>query len=217
MANKIELRKQNSERLLREVGIIVPDTLPSLMTRVNARFRTSEQIAARIVGLAYTNLVAFNSVTPDWVMEEINKHDISDCFTPGELEFLRHPTDEAKMAETWRAESIWLLLWSLKIVDDLPFPDHMIDLNKVPLNEYPVTDLTTPDEFIDTHLERRTEDELLDVNDFYYRCNWACVDAGLNHRLLTRLNPEVVYERHYASNWLVGYENQNWDDITTDT
>jgi hypothetical protein len=27
----------------------------------------------------------------------------------------------------------------------------------------------------------------------------------------------VVYERHYALNWLTGYMDQDWDDISTDT
>ena len=29
--------------------------------------------------------------------------------------------------------------------------------------------------------------------------------------------PSVVYERHYALNWLIGYCDQSWDEVTTDT
>ena len=28
---------------------------------------------------------------------------------------------------------------------------------------------------------------------------------------------DVVIERHHALNWLIGYENQQWDDVSTDT
>lgn len=31
------------------------------------------------------------------------------------------------------------------------------------------------------------------------------------------LEKGVVKERHYALNWLVGYMDQAWDDVTTDT
>ena len=31
------------------------------------------------------------------------------------------------------------------------------------------------------------------------------------------LDPGVVYERHYALNWLIRYSDQEWDDISTDT
>nr|WP_246762835.1 DUF4272 domain-containing protein [Rhizobium sp. NZLR1] len=27
----------------------------------------------------------------------------------------------------------------------------------------------------------------------------------------------AVYARHYALNWLIGYMDQDWDDISTDT
>jgi hypothetical protein len=31
------------------------------------------------------------------------------------------------------------------------------------------------------------------------------------------LNPDVTEERHYALNWLTGYLEQAWDDVSTDT
>jgi hypothetical protein len=31
------------------------------------------------------------------------------------------------------------------------------------------------------------------------------------------LHPGVLYERHYALNWLIGYCDQEWDEVTTDT
>lgn len=31
------------------------------------------------------------------------------------------------------------------------------------------------------------------------------------------VEPGVVYERHYALNWLIGYMDQEWDEISTDT
>ena len=31
------------------------------------------------------------------------------------------------------------------------------------------------------------------------------------------LDPGVVQERHQALNWLIGYMDQHWDDVSTDT
>ena len=31
------------------------------------------------------------------------------------------------------------------------------------------------------------------------------------------VNPSVIRERHYAFNWIIGYCNQTWDEISTDT
>jgi hypothetical protein len=31
------------------------------------------------------------------------------------------------------------------------------------------------------------------------------------------VEPGVTLERHHALNWLVGYMDRDWDDVTTDT
>jgi hypothetical protein len=35
--------------------------------------------------------------------------------------------------------------------------------------------------------------------------------------LWDEVSPEVVHERHYAINWIIGDIGQEWDDISTDT
>ena len=51
-----------------------------------------------------------------------------------------------------------------------------------------------------------------------YRYHWAVVDARVNGlEIPSDIDASVVYERHYALNWLVGYSGQEWDDISTDT
>ncbi len=63
----------------------------------------------------------------------------------------------------------------------------------------------------------RSKVELLDAADLYYRLDWACVDARINGKEMTQAHPGVVYERHYALNWLISYGNQEWDDVRCDT
>lgn len=57
----------------------------------------------------------------------------------------------------------------------------------------------------------------MDANDLYYRFHWICVDARLNGRDTGCLIGSVVYERHYALNWLIHYLGQEWDDVSCDT
>ena len=60
--------------------------------------------------------------------------------------------------------------------------------------------------------------ELLDETDLIYRYHWAVVDARLKQKEApAKLDGGVIQERHYVLNWLVGYMNQAWDDISTDT
>ncbi|MDF1551166.1 MAG: DUF4272 domain-containing protein, partial [Bacteroidales bacterium] len=65
--------------------------------------------------------------------------------------------------------------------------------------------------------ETRSKSEILDANDLYYRLDWACVDARINNSNLSEVNQGVVFERHYALNWLINYMNQEWDDVSCDT
>ncbi|MER9491067.1 DUF4272 domain-containing protein [Mesorhizobium sp. M0320] len=64
----------------------------------------------------------------------------------------------------------------------------------------------------------RPQSELLDAADLIYRYNWAVMDARVNGKAAPAgLERDVVVERHYVLNWLIGYMGQEWDDISTDT
>lgn len=46
----------------------------------------------------------------------------------------------------------------------------------------------------------------------------AVVDARVNDRAAPAgLEPGVTMERHHALNWLIGYMDQAWDEVSTDT
>lgn len=60
--------------------------------------------------------------------------------------------------------------------------------------------------------------EGLEQADLIYRYHWAVTDARVNAKdTPAGLDKGVVYERHCALNWLIGYMEQEWDEITTDT
>ena len=64
----------------------------------------------------------------------------------------------------------------------------------------------------------RSLDSLLDEADLIYRYHWAVVDARVNGKENpASLDSGVTMERHYALNWLIGYMDEEWDDISTDT
>lgn len=64
----------------------------------------------------------------------------------------------------------------------------------------------------------RPLNEILDPADLIYRYHWAVVDAIINGKAAPAgLDSGVVMERHYALNWLIGYMDQSWDNISTDT
>ncbi len=211
-------RKTRSEKLLQSKNIKINQTLPYIESEGRTTIRTPKEVAQRVTILAMTNLVAFGNYTSVEATEYLKKYHLWEYVTPNEKAFLQNPSKEAKNAETWKAECIWVLLWALKAVPELAFPNQLVDLNQVPEENYPFRGLKKdPHEFISRMTEMRSKSEILDACDLYYRYDWACVDARVNKEEMTNINGDVVYERHYALNWLVNYMNQEWDEITCDT
>lgn len=66
--------------------------------------------------------------------------------------------------------------------------------------------------------ELRPIADILDQADLIYRYHWAVRNARMKgQQVQADLDPGVTKERHYALNWLIGYNEQAWDHVTTDT
>ncbi len=210
-------RKLTSENILKSRGIKINVNLPCIESESEILLRQPEEIAQRITILAITNLVAFDHFSGEEAIQYLKRYELWDFVTPDEKDFLANPTDEKKSLETWKCEGIWTLMWALNKVESLGFPDTLCNLGNISPENYPIGKDKNPNEFIDSVKNSRPKQEILDVNDLYYRFEWACVDARINGREINEINPSVVYERHYALNWLINYMGQDWDDISCDT
>jgi len=210
-------RKEKNEKAVAQRNIKINKYLPCIEKESETIIRTAKAIAERLTVLAITNMVAFDVMPGEEAVEYLQKNNFWDKVTPDEKSFLADPSDEKKILETWKCEAIWVLMWALKKVDELGFPDKLCDLNNISYTDYPVGKDKDPNEFVNHIGEPRTKSEILDANDLYYRLHWACVDARINNKSIDDLNSDVVYERHYALNWLINYMEQEWDDISCDT
>ncbi|MBE5321129.1 DUF4272 domain-containing protein [Pedobacter sp. MR2016-19] len=210
-------RKERSEAILKVRGIKVNANLPCIDAETETLIRTPKEIATRLCILAVTNFVANNVIPADIAIAYLQQYDLWAETTPEEKEFLGHPTEERKNTESWKSECIYTLMWALGKIDELNFPDQLCDLNDIPEQDYPVGAGKDPNAFINSISETRSAAEILDANDLYYRIDWACVDARLANVQLEEAISGVVYERHYALNWLIRYGEQDWDDVSCDT
>jgi len=210
-------RKENNEKILEAKGIKINKNLPCIESEAETTIRTPKEIAQRVSVLAMTNLVAFNSIDPDVAIEYLQSYNLWDFVTENEKEFLADPTDDKKAQESWKCEGIWTLMWALKKVENLDFPDVFCNLENISPEDYPVGPDKDPNDFIDAIVSTRSKSEILDSDDLYYRYNWACVDERINGREIEGINPGIVYERQYALNWLINYMDQDWDSISCDT
>lgn len=207
-------RKAKSEVILTKNSIKINKNLPFIEDETTIEIRSVKEIAQRVTVMAFMNGFTLNAVSAEDVTKILKKLNLWEFVTPDERHLLENPTDEAKNQESWKCEGIGVLLWALKKIDSLPFPDTMIDFDEIPKEKYPLNDAIA---FIAQATEVRSAKEILDLNDLYYRMDWACVDARMKNLPMETLNAGVVFERHYALNWLIQYMDQDWDDVSCDT
>ena len=209
-----ELRKIRSEGLISNQEIPVNIYLPCVENSTTTTIRSVKDIAYRTLCLLVVALKA-EGLEKNIVDNIIIDYQLNEYFTPDENEFIQNinPTQKDIIQNTWRYESALVLLWSLGYIDKLSLPNDTCDASDV-INIMKETNIN---EFI-TEAKIRSTDEILDEVDLIYRYHWAVVEARLKgYDLKDKLNSSVVYERHYALNWLIHYGDQEWDDITTDT
>ena len=145
----------------------------------------------------------------------IVSYQLAGRFSPTEALFIAslEYTSQDRINATWRYEAAWVMLWALGFVQKLSRPNRLID---VPTAVTLMRERSI-DEFR-TCARLRPATEILDEADLIYRYHWAATDARINSEdMPAGLISGVVYERHYALNWLIGYMDQDWDDVSTDT
>jgi len=206
-------RKERSELLLGEKGVKVNKNLPCVVSSEQAVIRDKAIIIERAYALL-TIAARGEGVEKEQLNRVIQDKQIKE-FTSKETGILAKDdlTDNEKAYAIWRYESLTVLLWSLGFVDKLTFPTEICDVSKV------VGMIIKPSrQDFEQAVQLRAKEEILEELDKIYRMHWACVDARLKGITPTgNINSSVVYERHYALNWLTNYQNDAWDDVQTNT
>jgi hypothetical protein len=209
-----ERRKKRSEELLKKQGIPINPSLPATESEEETTPRSANDMAKRAVGLCAVALRG-EGLNQQEVISLLNGKDVWASVTPEEEKFLlkKKPAIQEMINFKWRYESLWVLLWALGRAEDLGAPTSICDVQRTVSMV-----LDTPSEDFIQRAKSRPRSEILDEADLIYRYDWAVVDARIKGEDPPgNLDPGVVYERHYALNWLIGYMDQEWDDVTTDT
>lgn len=209
-----EARKDASHTLLRAEGVPILENLPLVEDEANSTRRSDEEVIQRLIALA---IVAVKGETNDHGMALglVAQFNATGYFTPIEQAFINNtqPSEQDLIDMSWRYEGAHVMLWALGLYPDIGRPDAITD---VPLLAETLRDLGPEGLRAKAHL--RPQSQLLDATDLMYRYHWAVVQARLDDQPTPAgLDSGVVYERHYALNWLIGYMDQAWDDISTDT
>jgi Domain of unknown function (DUF4272) len=207
-------RRLRSETILRAEGVPILASLPAIETTAEALKRTKEEVALRALCLLF--VAAKGEGVKDEVLERVLKsYELRPHLTPKELAFVldNSPSQQDRIQFVWRYEAASTLLWALGFVAQLGKPVQPCDV------EFAVRTMTetTTSQFIEDSKLRPIAD-ILDQADLIYRYHWAVRNARFKgQQIPADLDPGVTEERHYALNWLIGYQEQAWDHVSTDT
>ena len=211
-------RKARSGRRLYELGITVPETLPPVIGETELDLRPASEVAPRAMALFATALHAESIASAGGLsIAELNDR-LPLAFaalSPAEVAFLAAPAPDAKQLPvfSWRYESLLALQWALGLAPGLPHPTDICDVPAIARRMLGAS----PERFVAGAALRRPG-EILDALDLHYRLHWAVRQSRLDNRPPPAgLEGSVVYERHYALNWLVRFEDAEWDKVDTPT
>jgi hypothetical protein len=213
----IQRRARSNERLA-ELEVHVMPTLPPVISEVEIELRPAREVALRsfalfVVAVRAESLATNQELTVDELRQKRPRG--FDALSPKETSFLDNPSPEqqAVIDHAWRYEALFLLQWALRWFDDLFLPTKICDVPRVAR-----VMLQEDDDAMVRDAELRATSELLDALDLHYRLHWAVRQARLDETdPPANLESGVIAERHYALNWLTGFEDAEWDDVDTPT
>jgi hypothetical protein len=177
--------------------------------------RGPEEIARRTLILSSVIACAFGAEKPAtlaWLRAQGLWKDVS----PQEQAFLTDDVSaQQRINMTWRIEALVPLLWILNKIDPMPSLAEQFDTTHAVKTLVFPPDQTA--DFVRTAKLRPVEDVRLEYEKIY-DAHWRLRDAQLFGKPLpSDVMPGVVRERHHAFNWIIGYGNQPWDEVSTDT
>ncbi len=218
-------RKKKSIEVLKSKKIPYLEELRSAVFDAETSLQIKEVIIKRLIATYATAIQAEIYLSgkydnPEQKMKEQialldEKYHILNSFSSKEKEFIDHPPiKETKIFNSyaWRYECCAIFLWALSLLE-LKEPNQIceaVELGNVIWNHN--------FDSISKVAKLRSKEEILALQDLTLRYNWACVDARINNKTIDALDFGVIYERHYALNWLLKVDGvTDWDAVTTTT
>ena len=179
-------------------------------------FRNVSEIRKRAVVL-YSVAVAGNEAPRSDVIDWLAWAGLLESVSPQEAAYLSssNPSQQQVIDASWRIEGVEVLLWVLRELDELT--ENGIQCHTDRVHNVFGFFMNDPGRFL---RRRRIRDpsEVYAMLDKIHDQHWSIRNAQLNKQPPpTDLDSGIVLEKHYALNWVVGYNNAEWDDVSTDT
>lgn len=195
-------------------GVCVDNIVPAIADYNEPYNRTAEEVAIRSIILHCVAAVGYE-VDPHPTIDWLKDQSIWRSVSPKEQVFLSdtNPSDKDRSDARWRQEAQWALLWMIQRIESIGLPIQTCNTARLVDEIMPA--LGDPiDSFVST-AELRPPNQLLAEDDRVYDLHCYARQASRDGEMPVDLVYDVLFQRHYAFEWLNG--NNEWDDVRTDT
>ncbi len=206
-------RRSRNNGVVKAMGLPLLETLPVTEDETTVKCRSADEILRRCLSV---EICAIKGESNDQSLTNVitTRFGAATFFSPKEKLFINNekPSKQDLINFAWQYERVHVLLWALGLVDRLKNSNEVCDV----ASEAKLLRTNTMPELM-RKARPRTISEIMNQADLYYRLHWAAMELRLHQKSSKNVDEEIVRERHHALNWLIRYQNQKWDDITTDT
>ena len=194
----------------------------------NIKLRSQEDVVRRTIGTLLVSLYSEALLNPEEnmsvseardfirkVMKDFSIDEWKDVLTKEETEYIEddNSDESARINFSWHYENLYVLEWLLGL-EEWNYPEDICDVGKMVRNLREFKSVADMCE----NTVIRSKKEILDKADLIYRMDWAAVDARI-HGMQgpAGLEHGVVQERHKTLNWMICFDDAEWDDVYTPT
>ena len=194
----------------------------------NIKLRSQEDVVRRTIGTLLVSLYSEALLNPEEnmsvseardfirkVMKDFSIDEWKDVLTKEETEYIEddNSDESARINFSWHYENLYVLEWLLGL-EEWNYPEDICDVGKMVRNLREFKSVADMCE----NTVIRAKKEILDKADLIYRMDWAAVDARI-HGMQgpAGLEHGVVQERHKTLNWMICFDDAEWDDVSTPT
>lgn len=217
-----EKRREESNNLIKQLGITCYENLSLVEDQTQVALKNPDKIAKRAIASLLSIQLACdigNNVqdikkSKDITKKLLNHYDVYDELLESEKAlFLENPNKQNAINVVWTYEAYWALVWALGLVEDIGWPNKIVD----GLEAIKLLQKSKDYEDFKSKIKMRDIEEVLDKLDLFYRLHWACVNKRIDSKTeIKDLNPEVVMERRRGLEWLVS-PLDDWNEIPLHT
>lgn len=210
-------RRHHTKQQLTTLGLTIPDSLPPCLGGDELILRSAQEVAERDLALMITAVQAEylqdGNALPAQEYAERCPIGFS-ALSPKEDQFIHNPQPQEQdiINMLWRYEALVVLHWALNWQPSLPNANEICNVSAVVQEAMKQSEQSIP------FVTLRARSDILDMLDLYYCLHWFARDCQLNGKEIPNtIDSGIILERHYALNWLVCFENNDWDDVDTPT